>query len=149
MNILDIIFVVLILSFTLMSWMRGALKEVLSLAGLGLGFAGATAFYPDLADQLHVVIPDRALSELLSFLLILMFGYFGGVILTGLSDALSARQSETWNRALGGLIGFCKGILVSMVLYWVIDSYIPPFQDELAGSYVAEGLARLLAMFQS
>ena len=149
MNILDIIFIVLILAFTLMSWMRGALKEVLSLAGLGAGFAGATAFYPDLAGQLLVVVPDRALAELLSFLLILVFGYFLGVILTGLSDALSGHRNEIWNRSLGAVIGFCKGVLMSLALFWVIDSYIPPFQDELAGSIVAEELARLMALIKT
>ena len=149
MNILDIIFVVLILSFTLLSWSRGALKEVLSLAGLGLGFFGATAFYPDLAEQLTPVLPDPALAELLSFLLILMLGYFAGVLFTGFSDALSGRRNESWNRILGALIGLCKGVLVSLVLFWVIDTYIPSFQDELARSLVAEELARLLAMIRA
>ena len=139
----------LILSFTLMSWIRGGLKEVLSLVGLGGGFLAAATFYPDLAAQLSAILPDQALGELLSFLMILILGYFGGTLLTGLIDSLGRHNSQTWNRVLGAGIGFCKGVLISMALFWVIDSYVPPFQDELAGSYVAEELARMIALFKS
>jgi len=148
-NILDLVFGVLIISFTLMSFMRGGLKEILSLIGLAIGFFSATAFYPDLADQVEVVLPDRALSELGAFLLILVFGYFLGVILTGLSEALNTRHNELWNRVLGAMIGLCKGLLASLVLFWVIDSYIPGFQGALAGSLLAEELARLMALINA
>jgi len=149
MNILDLVFLGLILGFTLMSLMRGAMKEILSLLGLFVGFIAANHFYQDLGRSLEGVIPDRAFSELISYLIILVLGYFFGTVLTGLSDLFASRGNDLLNRVLGGVIGFCKGTTISLVLYWVINTYIPPFQDKLAGSFMAEELAQLLSFLNT
>ena len=149
MNVLDIIFLGLIVIFTLLSMMRGALKEALSLLGLLGGFFCANWFYLDLAGNLESLLPDRTLAELISYVAILLVGYFLGIFLTGLSDLFSSRRNDLLNRLGGGAIGFCKGTTFSMVLFWIINAHIPPFQDELAGSFMAEEIARLFSFMES
>ncbi len=148
MNVLDVVFVVLILSFTLLSVMRGAIKELLSLLGLIAGFLFANWFYKDLAGQVGGILPDPALAEVLSYLLILVVGYVGGMFLSGLGEAFRPYQSDLVNRSLGGVIGIIKGTTISLVLYWMIKSYIPPFQDELGESSLARELGRLFSFME-
>lgn len=144
LNVLDIVFAGLIVAFTLISMMRGAVREVLSLIGLVGGFLLASRYYGALADRVEAIMPDRALGELLSFLAILVAGYFAGSLLSGFGDLLGAKRRGLLDRLLGASFGFGKGTTISLALYWVIKEYIPPFQDELASSLVAENLARLL-----
>ena len=149
LNILDIVFLGLIASFTLISIMRGALKELLSLVGLVGGFFLAHWFYPQLSLQLDPFLPDPALAELISYLAILLAGYFAGVFLGGLGEAFRPQHGALLNRTAGGIIGALKGTTISLVLYWLILSYIPPFQDELGDSLLARELGRLFSLMES
>jgi ABC-type lipoprotein release transport system permease subunit len=49
---------------------------------------------------------------------------------------------------MGGVIGAIKGTTISLVLYWVINSYFPPFQDELGESMVGQELGRLFSLME-
>ncbi len=147
-NVLDIVFVGLMASFGLLSVMRGAVRELLSLVGLIGGFILAHWFYVDLSTMMLPMLPDPALAELASFLAIFLVGYFLGIFLSGLGGALRPHSHDLVNRGLGGLIGVAKGVVISLVLFWVINSYFPPFQDELRDSFVGRELARLFAMLQ-
>lgn len=146
LNVLDIVFAGLIVAFTLISMMRGAMREVLSLIGLLGGFLLASRFYGVLADKVEPIMPDRALGELLSFLAILVAGYVAGSFLSGFGDLFGPKRRGLLDRLLGAVFGFCKGTTVSLALFWVIKEYIPPFQDELAGSLLAETLGQLFSL---
>ncbi|MBI4083949.1 MAG: CvpA family protein [Candidatus Lambdaproteobacteria bacterium] len=143
-NVLDIVFVGLMVVFALLSFSRGAVRELLALLGLAAGFLAAQAFYLRLARVLGPLVPDRRLAELLGFLAILVLGYFAGVFLSQLGEMVRERPANLFNRMVGGALGFAKGVLFSMVLHWAIASYVPPFQDELRGSAVGRVLGRLI-----
>ena len=145
---LDIIFVGLIISFTLFSIMRGARKELLSLLGLIAGFFFANLFYPSLGEQFSEILPDPAFAEVLAYLLILVVGYFIGVLLSSLGDAIHGQSNNLLNRTLGGVIGTLKGITLSLVFYWMIKFYIPPFQDELEQSGLAQKLGYIFLLLE-
>ena len=147
-NVLDIIFIALIVSFTLLSMMRGAVKEVLSLLGLVGGFFLANWFYADLAGQIGGLLPDPALAEVASYLLILVAGYVGVMFLGGLGEAFRSHHHVLLNRGLGGMIGIVKGTTISLALHWMIISYIPPFQDELSESMLARELGQLFSFME-
>lgn len=147
-NVLDVVFIGLIVCFMLLSIMRGAIREVLSLCGLIAGFFMANWFYMDLGLLLDRILPDPALSQVLSYLLILVAGYLAGAFLTGLAEAFKASHGDLLNRSLGGLIGVLKGVTFSLVLYWMIKFYVPPFQDELDESLVAHELGRIFLLMQ-
>lgn len=149
LNILDFVFLGLIASFALLSMMRGAVKELLSLLGLIGGFFLANWFYVDVSGRFGSFLPDPALAELVSFLAIFMVGYFVGIFLSGLGGAFRPHSHDLINRGLGGVIGAIKGTTFSLVLYWVINTYFPPFQDELGSSLVGRELGRLFSMMEN
>ena len=148
-NVLDVVFIGLIACFMLLSIMRGAIRELLSLLGLIAGFFLANWFYIDLGEVLGGILPDPALAQVLGYLIILVAGYLGGMFFTGLAEAFKSNHGDLINRGLGGLIGVLKGVTVSLVLYWMIKFYIPPFQDELGESVVAHELGRIFLLMEN
>jgi uncharacterized membrane protein required for colicin V production len=130
--------------FALLSFSRGAVRELLSLLGLTAGFVAAQVFHLRLARVLGSLVADRRLAELMAFLAILVLGYFAGIFLSQLGASERSSRASLFNRMAAGSIGFAKGVLFSMVLHWCIASYVPPFQDELRGSAVGRVLGQLI-----
>lgn len=143
-NLFDVVFAIILVAFTLLSYLRGAVQELLGLIGLAAGFYAAIRYAADLAERLRPLLPDDNAAELLSFVLIMMMGYFAGVFLSGFSDRMHRAPASSVSRVLGALIGLAKGATVSLALHWVIQIYIPAFQDEMAQSRIGGWLAGML-----
>ncbi len=147
-NLFDVVFILILLSFTLLSALRGAVKELLALLGLAVGFIAARWYAATLAEQLRPLLPDDNAAELLAFVLIVLMGYFVGVFLSGFSELFRRAPESGLSQLLGAVVGFAKGTTVSLALYWVILTYIPAFQDEMAQSRVGGMLAVLVQQLE-
>lgn len=147
-HLFDIVFVLIIVSFCLLSYLRGALRELLSLLGLVGGFMAATRYSATLAQQLNPLLQDEHASELLAFVLLMVLGYFVGVFLAGFSDMFRRSPEGGLSQFLGALVGFAKGVTVALALLWVVRVYIPAFQDEMADSVIGSWLGSLLSYLQ-
>ncbi|HKI96920.1 MAG TPA: CvpA family protein [bacterium] len=143
-NLFDIIFVVIILAFTLLSYLRGLVRELFALVGLGAGFLAATHYSRALAEQLNPLLQDRSAAELLAFVLLMVAGYLVGVFLAGFSDMFRRSPESGLSQLAGGVVGFAKGVTISLALYWVVMTHLPMFQNELAGSAIGSWLGTLL-----
>lgn len=143
-NLFDVVFAIILVAFTLLSYLRGAVQELLGLIGLAGGFFAAIWYAADLAELLRPLLPDDNAAELLSFVLIMMMGYIAGAFLSGFSDRMHRAPASSVSRVLGALIGLAKGATVSLALHWVIQIYIPAFQDEMAQSRIGSWLAGML-----
>jgi len=144
LNLFDVIFVIIIVSFTLLSFLRGAVKELLALLGLAGGFLVATHYAAPLARHLDPLLQDRSAAELLAFVLLMVVGYFVGVFLAGFSDLFRHTPAGVVSQLAGAVVGFVKGVTIALALFWVVRVYIPAFQDEMAGSSIGTLLGSLL-----
>lgn len=144
MNLFDLIFLALLAIFTLLSYLRGMLQEIFTLIGLFGGFLVASWYSSDLADLISPLIPDSSISELLSFGLILLLGYYMSIFLGGMSDLFHNEPESGLARLGGGAIGFCKGLTLCLAVYWIVSHYIPSFQPELAQSWMGDWMALML-----
>lgn len=147
-NMFDIIFLGLLLIFFLLSYMRGAIKEMFTLLGLAGGFLAAGRFSDDLAKSLASFMPDHQTALLVSFLLIMLLCYFLGIFLGGMSDLFRRDALGPFNRMLGGLIGLTKGLILSLVVYWIVLNHFPVFHQQLNGSWMGDRLGNLLNQLQ-
>lgn len=147
-NLFDAIFLIMALGFTVLSFMRGMLSEVLGLLGIALGFLAASWYAPNIAEIVRPLLPDAKTSELLAFILIMMAGYFLGRFLAGFGGLVMPTPKSFSGRVVGGVVGFGKGVVFSLALFWVVKSYIPPFQDELARSRIGGMLGEIIGYFQ-
>lgn len=140
-NLFDAIVFVILVAFMLLSYVRGATRELLSLVGLVIGYWAGLKFHQDLGGMLEPIVQDLQLAELLSFVMILVAGYLVGAFVGGFREG---RPRGLLNHLIGGGVGVLKGLVVSLALYWVVIAYVPPFQDELAASRSAPYLGLLL-----
>lgn len=144
-NLFDVIFAIVVVAFTLLSLLRGVLRELLVLLGLVGGFLAGTHYARALAVQLNPLLQDRGAAELLAFVLLMVAGYLVGVFLASFSDLLRRDREGCVGHIAGGVLGFAKGVTISLALYWVVMTYIPSFQDEMAGSFIGALLGKLMA----
>ncbi len=104
----------------IVSMMRGAVRELLSIAGWLAAFYVAQTYATQLIPLLPQNIPSDSLRVLAAFLIL-----FLGVLLVFslLSVALSSILKKiglSWlNRFFGALFGFAKGLLIVCVLVFI------------------------------
>ena len=146
-NLFDAIFLILVLGFTVFSFMKGMIKEVLGLLGVAMGFLAAGWYAPNLAEIVKPLLPDEKTSGWLAFILIMMAGYFVGRFLAGFGSLATPFPKSFSGRVIGGAIGFGKGLVFSLAIYWVVDKYIPPFREKLNLSEIGKILGEIIGYF--
>ncbi len=119
MNEIDYAIIALLVLSVLVGAWRGAIREVLNIVGWVLSFILAHAYAGDLARQFADWAVDPALRLVAAWLVIFL-------IVTIVMSLLASLLSE-WarklglggiDRALGGAIGFVRGLLVLLALTW-------------------------------
>lgn len=117
MTVFDYAVLVIIGISVLISLMRGAVREILSLAGWVLAFYIARTYASQVVPLLPYDIPSEKLKMLAAFLIL----FLAVLLVTSLlSIALSGLLKEVglgWlNRLLGGVFGLLRGLLIVTVL---------------------------------
>lgn len=148
MNWVDLILLVVLAMFGLRGFFRGLFREILSLAGLIIGFLVA-ARYGDAAA--HYVAQHWKLSPLLlkgsGFVAIFFVIYFG-FNLAGWSLHRSEKMLflKTINRAGGIALGIGKGAALAALAIFLIGSsslLSQPTRDSLEHAYLVPPLSEL------
>jgi membrane protein required for colicin V production len=103
-----------------MSMMRGAVREVLAIAGWVAAIYVAKTYATQLLPLLPADIPTESLKILAAHVIV----FFGVLLVTSLlTIALSSlikKISLNWfNRFLGGFFGFARGLLIVCVLVFL------------------------------
>lgn len=99
------------------SMMRGAIKETLSIFGWLAAFYVAKTYAPQLAHLLPQDIPTEALKMLAAFLILFIAVLFINSLLSIAISGIVSKIGLGWlNRFLGVILGFVKGVLVVCVL---------------------------------
>jgi len=103
-----------------MSMMRGAVREVLAIAGWVAAIYVAKTYATQLLPLLPTDIPTESLKILAAHVIV----FFGVLLVTSLlTIALSSlikKISLNWfNRFLGGFFGFARGLLIVCVLVFL------------------------------
>lgn len=117
MTVFDYAVLVIVGISILISLMRGAVREILSLLGWVLAFYVARTYAIQVVPLLPYDIPSERLKMLAAFIIV----FLAVLLITSLiSIALSGLLKEIglgWlNRLLGGVFGFFRGLLIVTVL---------------------------------
>lgn len=117
MTVFDYAVLVIVGISILISLMRGAVREILSLIGWVLAFYVARTYAIQVVPLLPYDIPSEKLKMLAAFIIV----FLAVLLITSLiAIALSGLLKEIglgWlNRLLGGMFGFLRGLLIVTVL---------------------------------
>lgn len=135
----------------LISLMRGAVREILSLAGWILAFYIARTYASQVVPLLPYDIPSEKLKMLAAFLIL----FLAVLLVTSLvSIALSGLLKEVglgWlNRLLGGVFGLLRGLLIVTVLVLLAGMTQLPKDERWANAMFSaplEALAKTVLMW--
>ena len=119
MNELDYAIIILVLvSLAVGAW-RGAIREIVNIAGWVLAFILAHTFSATLAPYFADWMADPAYRLILSWLIIFVAVLiFAALLASLLSELVRKLGLSGLDRVLGAVIGLLRGCLVVIVLAW-------------------------------
>jgi membrane protein required for colicin V production len=142
MNIVDLAILIILALLTIRGFFRGVILEATALIGLLLSFFLASLYYIPLSYKLARFLPNHPV-------LLAIFSFFFLLILSYLIIRLLARAARSalrmaflgWlDRALGGLLGLLKGVVIVMVLVMILLFLSPKYSNLLRESHIYPSL---------
>ncbi len=139
---LDIVFIVIMVFFTLRVGIKGFVKEFMSVAALILGIAVAVLFSGLAAVYVQPYIGSGPWAQVVSFLGLFLITYVVVKLFeTALYRLVENIHLESLDRALGFFLGICEGVLV--VFFLILLLQLQPIFD--AGPVLGDSdIARVL-----
>jgi membrane protein required for colicin V production len=143
MSYLDIIFLAVIAIMTAYGIWRGMISQVLSIAGIIVGYMLASQHYVEFAGQLKFTDPN--LAKIVSFILIFFACVLASTILAWLLNKIFRLPGlGVINSFLGGVVGFMKAFLlvaiVSLLLITMVSSDNPVLSKSMTLPYVLKAI---------
>lgn len=121
---MDILLLALLAVGFVLGLMSGAVKQIVSLAALVLGFVVASLYCQELSNVLADALPMPDVCRIVAFVLlwviVILVARLAGALLTSLLDKLLA--IGMLNRLLGGILGTAKFALVLGTLIWLLST---------------------------
>jgi membrane protein required for colicin V production len=126
MTAADWLIVVVVLLNVVSAAIQGFFAEVLSMAGLVIGYIVAAWQYQRLADWLMSFLKNEWLADIFGFLII----FFAILILFGIAARIARKLMKAaglsgFDRFLGALLGILKGGLVVAVILMGMTAFTP------------------------
>lgn len=130
-NVFDILLVALPIAFLVLGFIHTAWREFFSLAGVALGAGVGGLFGHRLADIIVRVVPDRDLSSVAAFLLLLAGGWALGGLAGNVAERVQDGSRSDSSRLLPAIFGALKGAVLALSMVWIVDHHIAAFQGPL------------------
>lgn len=125
-GILDLVFIVILAISILLGLIRGAIREVLSLVGLGASVYLAFKFSDTLSKTyVSQIFEDTRISYIVTFVLIIVATLFAVTLINlFFSQLLKASGLSFVNRFLGMIFGILRGMVICCILVLIIG-FVP------------------------
>lgn len=150
MNILDGIFIILIILSFFRGLIKGLIKEIAFVAALVLAFLGASHGYPPLTIQMKQIIPEPEIAATVSYVLV-FFAVFLLVLFVGVAFRYVLQSLMLgWVDRLGGAaLGIFKGTLVCALIILLLMTVFTKDAKILSTSRVAPHMMRFTGRMAS
>ena len=142
-----IVFSILGLSVVL-SLFKGLVKEIFSLLSYLGGYLMAAHYQQSFAQVFIEIIPSKAIAKLIAFIAIYIFtaiiiSLIGRVVR---SMIMSATKLSIFDRLIGGVVGFGKGLIIIVAIIYPIQFFPNISQKLTQDSQTAPYLAKVLQL---
>lgn len=131
MAIADWVIIGIVVLSSLISLMRGFVREALSLLIWVVAFAVAMIFHPNLEIFLADYLPAPSLRRMAGFgLLFMAVLLVGGLISKLIVQLVKVTGLTGTDRLLGTVFGFMRGIMLLLTVFVLLPKIVPIDQDE-------------------
>lgn len=142
----DIAFLAVIGISIVVGLVRGLLYEVMSLLGWVAAYVAAQAFAGAIAPLVPVGVPGSGLNVAAAFALVFFAVLLGWALLSWLIKKLvQASPLSPVDRALGGVFGLARGLLVALVAATAVNMTPLAASSSWQSAHSAVGLQWLLS----
>ncbi len=142
MNPFDILILVVLAWALCRGIFRGFIREAASIIGVIAGFYLAYTYYPRLSLFLLEWVKQNPLLHPMSFALIfLLVLMVVNLLAAGIRQLMSLALLGWVDRFLGAAFGFVKGMVVVVVLFALITTFMPVNAPVLRDSVLIHGVA--------
>lgn len=130
LHLLDLVVIGFLLFSALVAYLRGFVREALSLlAWIGAGVATYYLFDP-LKEHARAFVPVPLLADLVTGIAIFVAALLVLSFLVGrIVDAVAQSEQNSLDRALGFLFGLFRGALLLCAAYLVVSWVVPPAEQ--------------------
>ena len=126
---LDWIVLVILVASMIGSFVRGFVRELISLSAVVVGLALACWFYPEIGAYFVPYVKTQDIASFCGFVIIFVLTLIAGGILSFVVRNFLRFVDLQWiDRILGLAFGLLRGCLVSSVLFMLLTAF--PFQIE-------------------
>ncbi|TDT69208.1 colicin V production protein [Hypnocyclicus thermotrophus] len=127
---LDLLFIVILLIFALLSFKKGIIYEILSIFFLGLNIVISKQLTPIVYSKLNVSV-DKGIANTIIYTLLFIAVYIVfGFILKLFRFVITKSVSGSLDKVLGMILGIIKGVIVSVFLLFII-TFVAKYQENL------------------
>ncbi len=126
MSTLDIIIIVVVGASSILSAMKGFIRDIFSVIALITGIIVAFFFYADGAPYVGAVINEPTISRIISFTVIFIaVSAVVSIIGHFLSRTIAGSELSPYDRAAGACFGLLKGLVLTAVILFFISIFMP------------------------
>ena len=144
MNFFDIVFTVIIIFFVVLSASRGVLREFISTFSIVFGYYAAEKFYPKYMNLTINYVGNGPQAKIVTYFAIFAVIVLIGFVLSSLIKMLiSFKRPTFFSRLIGGLFGLTKGFLICLLIFFIVEGYIPSYLDDLYKSFYTPWLQNI------
>jgi membrane protein required for colicin V production len=130
MNILDIVFLIVIILSVVFGILKGFIRELFSLAFFIIAVVLSFLFYFEAGNLFLKQIKNRNIANFAGFILIFVSILIIGSLVTFVIKKLFViGPLKSIDRILGGVFGLLRGVLISAILVFGLISF--PLDDQL------------------
>ena len=142
-----IVFSILGLSLVL-SLFKGLVKEIFSLLSYLGGYLMAAHYQQSFAQVFIEIIPSKAIAKLIAFIAIYIFTAITISLIGRIfrSMIISATKLSIFDRLIGGVVGFGKGLIIIVAIIYPIQFFPNISQKLTQDSQTAPYLAKVLQL---
>ncbi|MBP3710002.1 MAG: CvpA family protein [Treponema sp.] len=120
---IDIVFLLIVLFFTILAASRGLIKEFFSRAAFIAGIVAAVIFTPRLEPFVQSGVHNMLLAKIISFLLIFVIAFLAVKIVQHIVGKIfSGEIMKGLDRSLGVIFGIVEGLAVVALILIVIET---------------------------
>lgn len=124
-TLFDILVALICLVFLVRGVWVGFVRQLATIAALFLGFYLAGRYHREIYDLVLPFLDSRQLAFVLTYLIIMLIIYVGGVLIGLLLKKVMTLTMLTWfDRMLGGIFGLAKGLFVSCLIFMALAAFL-------------------------
>lgn len=144
MNFFDILFSITIVFFLVLSVSRGGLREFISTFSIVFGYYAAEKFHPKYMSTTLNYLNNVSQAKIVTYFAIFAAIVLVGMVLSSLIKVLISFKRPTFvSRLIGGLLGLTKGLLICLLVFFIVEGYIPSYLDDLYNSFYSPWLQNI------